>query len=119
MATSWHLDRQQGCRGGGGKDRHRRPDAKTPPSLAIAKGGRMGFEAKSRRERRSPEPGHLMGGEPGDEGGKAHDRRLEADEDRAPARGSARVRRRRRGRLDGSRSGPMPVEACPSGGQRR
>jgi hypothetical protein len=41
-------------------------------------GGRKGFEAKSRRERRSPEPGHLMGGELGDEGGKAHDRRLEA-----------------------------------------
>ncbi len=82
------------------------PDAKTPPSLAIAKGGRKGFEAKNRRERRSPEPGHLMGGELGDEGGKAHDRRLEADEDRAPGRGSARVRRHERGRLGGSRSRP-------------
>ncbi len=61
-------------------------------------GGRKGFEADSRRERWSPEPGHLMGGELGDGGGPG---RPEGSRRRRPSacRGSARVRRRERGRL--------------------
>jgi len=40
----------------------------------AGQGGRKGFEAESRRERWSPEPGHLAGGALGDDGGQARPR---------------------------------------------
>jgi hypothetical protein len=57
---SQHQARQHGVPCQRAQDRHRRPDAETPQSLAIATGGRMGLKAESRRKRTSPEPGHLM-----------------------------------------------------------
>jgi hypothetical protein len=52
-ATSRHLVRQQGLPWRRRQDRHRRPDAETPWSLAIAKVDAKGFEAESRRKRRA------------------------------------------------------------------
>jgi hypothetical protein len=59
-------------------------------------GGRKGFEAKSQRERWSPEPGHLVGGELGDEGGQARregPRRTETERLQRQREGEAAVTR--------------------------
>ena len=84
MAASRHVIRQQRCRDDGGRiatagRMRRRPHPSRSPRRT------QGFEAESRRERWSPEPGHLMGGELGDEGGKTPDRRAAADGARTPA----------------------------------
>src|SRR6266508_5516060 len=75
-----------GGRGGGGRiatAARMRDAAILPPPE-----GARGYEAESRRERWSPEPGHLMGGALGDEGGRRATGRPEADGGQAPAKGS-------------------------------
>jgi hypothetical protein len=54
MATSRHLIRQHGCRGGRRQDRYRRLDAQMP-RIAHDSQQAKGPEVASRRERRSPE----------------------------------------------------------------
>jgi hypothetical protein len=110
---SQHQARQHGCCVSGRRDRHRRPDAGTPQSLAIATGGRRGLEAESRGERTSPEPGHLMWEASSRWRRQSATGTLAADEGGAPgrrrfAKGDAALTR---GRLAGHDPGRTPTEA--------
>jgi hypothetical protein len=85
-------------------------------------GGRKGFEAESRRERWSPEPGHLMGGELGDEGGQARpegSRRTELERQQRQRQGEAA--RTRTAWRDAIPAGRLPEQtgAAGKGGEDR
>jgi hypothetical protein len=85
-------------------------------------GGARGFQAESRRERWSPEPGHLMGGALGDEGMPRATGRPWADGGQAPAKTVAPVLLRDRGRLAGAHPGRRVSEhagTASEGGERR
>jgi hypothetical protein len=91
------------------------PDAGTPRPLRPA-GRAQGFEVESRRERRSPEPGHLTGGALGDEGGHGASRRPRRTKAKRPRRTVAQ------GAAAGSRTAlgnPIPADACRSMPARR
>jgi hypothetical protein len=84
--------------------------------------GRNGFEAESRRERWSPEPGRLMGGELGDEGGQARpdgSRRTETERLQRQREGeTARTRTARRDAIPAERL-PEHAGAASRGGEHR
>lgn len=102
------------------QDRHRRPDAETPWPLAIAEADARASRPRTDGSTRAPNPGTSC--EASSE--MKENKRTGGLAGRRPnaRRGSARVRRRERGRLGGSSPGrglPEHARAASKGGEHR
>jgi len=117
MATSRHLIRQHGCRGGRRQDRYRRLDARMPPTARDSQQAK-GPEVASRRERRSPEPRAPHWEARSERRRRVATGRLAANG--CPnARGVVAMVRRHDRRSAGSDPGRKPAGACGRGERRR
>jgi hypothetical protein len=114
-ATSRQLGSPAGMPWRRRQDRHRRPDAETPWSLAIAKADARASRPRADGSAGAPNPGTSMGGKLGDEGGQARpegSRRTETERLQEQREGEAAPTRTA---WWGCAPGRTPAEACLSG----